>query len=178
MVIVRLLFSMILVMLFGTSVVAQNKYVGAKFCSTCHKAGKGGESYKVWEASAHAKAFEVLKGDEAKKIAKAKGMSTPPHESEACLKCHVAGGGTAKNIEKTFKMEEGVICEVCHGAASGYKILHSKGDLEKSKAAGLVEGDKTGKLCKTCHNEESPTFKEFKFEEMWAKIAHGLPEKK
>ena len=174
----RLLFTAILAVMVGASAFAQNKYVGAKFCSTCHKSGKGGTSYAVWEKTPHAKAYETLKGDEAKKIAKEKGLSKPPHESPECLKCHVAGGGTAENIEKTFKMEEGVTCEVCHGPASGYKILHSKGDLEKSKAAGLMIADKSGKLCMQCHNSESPTFKEFNFEKMWAKIAHSLPEKK
>jgi len=175
---VRLFLAAALAVLFTTGAIAQNKYVGAKFCSTCHKSGKGGTSYAVWEKTKHAQAYEVLKSEEAKKIGKEKGLSKPPHESEACLKCHVAGHGTAENVEKTFKMEEGVTCEVCHGAASGYKIIHSKGDLEKSKAAGLVKGDKSGKLCTGCHNSESPTFKEFSFEKMWPKIAHALPEKK
>jgi len=31
-------------------------------------------------------------------------------------------------------------------------------------------------LCKKCHNEESPTFKGFKFDEMWTKIKHDKPE--
>ena len=158
--------------------IAQNKYVGAKFCGTCHKTGKGGTSYAVWEKSAHAQAYQTLMSEKAKKIANEKGLDEPPHESEACLKCHVPGGGKATNIEKTFKMEEGVTCEVCHGPASGYKIVHSKGDIKKSVEAGLIEGDKTGKFCLTCHNSESPTFKEFKFEERWAKIAHPLPAKK
>jgi len=153
-------------------------YVGTKFCAACHKAGKGGTAYAVWEKSAHAKAYKTLEGDEAKKIAKAKGLKTAPAESPECLKCHVPGGGSAKNVEKTFDMKEGVTCEVCHGAASGYKILHSKGDLAKSKAAGLMIAEKTGKMCETCHNAESPTHKEFKFAEMWKKIEHGLPPKK
>jgi hypothetical protein len=172
-----ILLAFILVMA-GDTATGENKYVGAKFCGTCHKSGKGGTSYAVWEKSAHAKAFETLKGEEAKKIAKEKGLAKPPHESEACLKCHVPGGGTATNVEKTFKLEEGVTCEACHGAASGYKVLHSKGDVKKSIEAGLIEGDKTGKACLTCHNSESPTFKGFKFEEAWAKIAHALPPKK
>ena len=150
---------------------AQYKYTGVKLCAACHKGGKGGTAYTVWEKSQHSKAYEVLLTDKAKKIAKEKGLKGAPSESEACLKCHVAGGGDTKNVDKTFKMEEGVTCEACHGPASGYKIIHAK-NLEKAKAAGLIEPDKTGKLCVTCHNEESPTFKGFKFEEMWAKIAH------
>ena len=157
---------------------AQNEYTGVKFCAACHKKGKGGTAYAVWEKSAHAKAYETLKGEKAKKYAKERGLKTPPHESEACLKCHVPGGGTAKNVEKTFKIEEGITCEVCHGPASKYKVLHSKGDLAKSKKAGLIQGDKTSKFCEKCHNEESPGFKGFDFEERWAKIEHKLPPKK
>ena len=157
---------------------AQNKYTGTKLCATCHKSGKGGTAFTSWEKSAHAKAFETLKGEAAKKIAKEKGISKAPHESPECLKCHVTGGGSAKNIETTFKMEDGVGCEACHGAASAYKMLHSKGDLAKSKEAGLIEGDKTGKECMVCHNEGSPTFKGFDFKTMWAKIEHTLPPKK
>lgn len=156
----------------------QNKYVGAKFCAACHKSGKGGTAYAVWEKTAHAKAYQTLLGDEAKKIAKDKGLKAAPSEAPECLKCHVAGGGTAKNLEKTFKMEEGVTCEACHGAASGYKMIHAKGDLEKSKAAGLVIADKSGKACEVCHNAESPTHKEFKYAEMWKKIEHGKAAKK
>ena len=154
------------------------KYVGTKFCAACHKAGKGGTAYAVWEKGAHAKAYKTLEGDAAKKIAKEKGLKTAPAESPECLKCHVPGGGSAKNVEKTFDMKEGVTCEVCHGAASGYKMIHSKGDLAKSKESGLMIADKTGKMCETCHNAESPTNKEFKFAEMWKKIEHGLPPKK
>ncbi len=40
----------------------------------------------------------------------------------------------------------------------------------------LVEDGSAEKLCLTCHNEESPTFKEFKFKERWEKIAHPIPE--
>jgi hypothetical protein len=132
----------------------------------------------VWEKTAHAKAYQTLLGEAAKKIAAEKGLKTAPAETEACLKCHVTGGGTAKNVEAGFKKEDGVSCEACHGAASGYKMVHTKGDLAKAKEAGLVVAEKTGKACETCHNAESPTFKGFKFEEMWAKIEHAKPAKK
>jgi hypothetical protein len=154
--------------------VAQTKYTGVKQCAACHKSGKGGTSYAVWEKSAHAKAYTTLLGEESKKIAKEKGLTTAPHESEACLKCHVTGGGTAKNLDASFKKEEGVTCEVCHGAASGYKVIHANpANKEKAAAAGLSKGVKDSKECEVCHNAESPTFKGFKFDEMWAKIEHA-----
>jgi hypothetical protein len=160
---------------------AEKKFVGAKKCMACHKTEKlGGLAYIVWEKSKHAKAYQTLLGEEAKKIAKEKGLKAA-HEAPECLKCHVAGGGTAKNVDATFKKEEGVTCESCHGAASGFMVLHSKKDeASKKKAieAGLVKLEKNEKLCVTCHNSESPTFKGFKFAEMWAKTEHSKPAKK
>ena len=156
---------------------AENKYVGAKFCSACHKSGKGGTAYAVWEKTPHANAFKTLLGDEAKKIAKEKGLKAAPSEAPECLKCHVTGGGSATNVEAGFKKEEGVTCEACHGAASGWKSTHSKPEnLEKAKAAGLILGSKDdAKACEKCHNPESPTAKPFVMKDMWAKIAHGKP---
>lgn len=151
----------------------QNKYTGTKLCSTCHKGGKGGNAYAVWEKSPHANAYKVLLSDDAKKIAKEKGLKVDPSEAPECLKCHVTGGGAAKNVEASFKKEEGVTCESCHGAASGYKLIHAKGDKAKSIAAGLIDIKKDESTCVTCHNAESPTFKGFKFSEMWAKIEHA-----
>ncbi len=157
---------------------AENKYVGAKKCMMCHKSGKGGTAYAVWEKTAHASAFKVLQGEEAKKIAEEKGLKVAASEAPECLKCHVTGGGAAKNVDASFKKEEGVTCEACHGAASGFVMIHSKGDVAKSKAAGMMSLEKDEKACTACHNSESPTFKGFKMDEMWAKIAHALPAKK
>ena len=167
------------VMFLSGTAAADNKFVGAKFCGLCHKQIEKGGAYLVWEKSAHAKAFETLKTKEADEFAKKRGLKTPAAESPECLKCHVTGGGAAANVEATFKKEEGVTCEACHGAASGFKMLHIKGDLAKSKEAGMVIPDKTdAKFCEKCHNAESPTFKGFKIAEMWAKIEHHGPPKK
>lgn len=146
---------------------AQNKFIGEKKCAMCHKA-KGNVVAK-WEGSAHAKAFATLKTKEADEIAKKKGLKKPAAESPECLKCHVTGGGSAVGAVK----EEGVTCEACHGAGSGFMTLHNKPEnLEKAKAAGFNPGEKTEKACVVCHNSESPSFKGFKFAEMWAKIEH------
>ncbi len=166
-----------LVMVGGMSS-AQNRFVGTKTCAMCHKGDKAGTAYSVWEQSAHSKAYQTLLSDEAKKIAKDKGLKVAPNEAPECLKCHVTGGGTAKNVEATFKKEEGVGCESCHGAASGFKMVHMKGDRAKNKELGMIMPAKDEKLCVTCHNSESPTFKGFKLNEMWKKIEHGLPAKK
>ena len=46
-------------------------------------------------------------------------------------------------------------------------------DREFSMENGLILP--TEEVCKTCHNEESPTFEAFNFAEMSAKIAHDDP---
>lgn len=173
---VGLLICMLVLALTGY---AQGKYSGVKLCGACHKAKDKGEAYTIWEKSAHAKAFEILKSKEAEELATKKGLKKSAAESPECLKCHVTGGGVATNVEPGFKKEEGVTCEACHGAASGYKMIHNKPEnKEKAIAAGLTLNSNTdSKPCEKCHNAESPTFKGFKMETMWAKIAHALPKK-
>jgi hypothetical protein len=159
-----------IVFVAGT-VAAENKYIGTKTCAMCHKAKDKGEAFTIWSKSKHAEAFTVLQSEAAKKVAKEKGLTVAPDQAPQCLKCHVTGGAAAE-------VKEGVTCEGCHGAASGYKTLHTKAE-NKAKAveAGLVSGDAAMKVCTSCHNSESPTFKGFKQAEMWAKIAHKLPKK-
>jgi excinuclease UvrABC ATPase subunit len=167
----------VLSLAFAFSAKAENKFVGSKACSMCHKGGKGGTSFAVWEKSQHAKAYQTLLSEGAKKIAKEKGLKVAANEAPECLKCHVTGGGTAKNVEASFKKEEGVGCEACHGAGSAFKMAHMGGDKAKAKAAGMIMPAKDEKLCVTCHNADSPTFKGFKFDEMWAKIEHPKAKK-
>ena len=48
-------------------------------------------------------------------------------------------------------------------------------DKTKAQAAGLVLPDE--KTCKGCHNEESPSYKNFDFASFSQKIAHPMPKK-
>jgi hypothetical protein len=174
-IVVAVLVSVFFVLSLGQ---AENKFVGAKKCGMCHKAKEKGEAYTIWEKSKHASAFKTLQGEEAIKIGKEKKLAKAPAESPECLKCHVTGGGEAKNVDASWKKEEGVTCEACHGAASAFMMIHNKPEnAAKAAAAGLITGDAAKKTCETCHNSNSPTFKGFKYEEMWAKIAHKLPAK-
>lgn len=164
------------------SVNAQDKfqYIGSKKCGMCHKTAKQGEQLKIWEASSHAKTYEVLKSAKADEIAKGKGLGKAV-EAKECLTCHVTGyGKDAKMFDKSFSMEEGVQCEACHGPGSEYKNMKTMKDHAKAVAAGMTEFKDEAAieaLCKTCHNEKSPTYKKFVFKESWAKIAHPIPSK-
>jgi len=152
-------------------------YVGTATCGLCHKSEKQGEQLGIWKKSAHANAYKTLLTEEADKIASEKGFSTKAVETEDCLKCHVSGYNVdASLLGKKFTIEDGVQCETCHGPGSEYKSLKIMKDRELSIQNGLMVYENKEELCKKCHNEESPTFTEFNFEEMWAKIKHNKPE--
>jgi hypothetical protein len=150
---------------------AQNKYVGVKVCKMCHQTEKQGKQFDIWQKSKHAEAYKTLTGTQAAEIAKAKGLKKAANESPECLECHA--------ITDDVKLTpDGVQCESCHGAGSAFKTMAVMKDKAKAIKAGLTDFKDDAaieKLCKTCHNEKSPSYKEFKFKEMWAKIKHSIP---
>lgn len=156
----NLLFLLGLTLLFSTSISAQNfKYIGATKCKMCHNKAPKGEQFNKWEAGPHAKAMESLKGDEAK--------------DPKCLKCHSTAASVDPSLVATIKVEEGVSCESCHGPGSVYKSAAIMKNQKLSLAKGLILPDEA--VCKTCHNEESPHYKGFNYEEYVAKISHDDP---
>lgn len=160
---------------------AEQKYLGSASCKACHNTDKQGKQFAKWAESAHANAFKTLQKPEADAIAQKAGHKTKAAETAECIACHVTGKDEkAPQYDAKFTNDEGVGCESCHGAGSGYKTLHMKPEnKDKAVAAGMlipkVEGGAAEKQCKQCHNSKSPTFKSFKFDEMWKKIAHPRP---
>ena len=161
------------------AVAGDSELVGVTKCKTCHKK-KTGDQYKIWQDSAHSKAFETLATAEAKKIAEEKGLGDP-QKAEECLACHATHAFVGRDVVVGTKYAdaEGVGCEACHGPGSVYKKKSIMKDPEAARAAGMLS-DKTVEACQKCHNEKSPTFKAFDFEKQWALIAHPvvIPEKK
>ena len=94
--------SVIVLLVLSMIAFAQDKpeYVGASKCKTCHKAEKNGAQYPTWQSKKHAKAYESLKTDEAKKKAEVMGVKDPLKD-EKCLSCHTTAYG-AKNVAKSF----------------------------------------------------------------------------
>lgn len=155
------------------------KYIGADKCAgACHKGDSKGRQLEIWKDSKHSQAFTVLQTPEADKIAQDKGFTTPAAETPACLKCHVLGKDIVESeLEESFDKTQGVQCETCHGPGSEYKKLSIMKDKQKSIENGLLVHSDKEAFCTTCHNSDSPTFKEFKIDEMWAKIQHPNPNK-
>jgi hypothetical protein len=154
----------------------QGMLIGSGKCKICHKTEKQGRQYVIWSESAHAKAYTTLASEAALAVAKQKGIADPQKAAE-CLACHATqaflGKGVQLDPKGSYTDEEGVGCEACHGPGSEYKSMSVMKDRQKAIAAGLMIGD--ADLCVKCHNEKSPTYKEFKFEERWAQIAHPVP---
>ena len=149
------------------------KYIGSEKCKMCHNTAKQGKQYTIWKGGPHAKAYETLANEESIKIAKKMDIANP-QKSGKCLSCHVTAFGVADSLKvETFSIEEGVGCEACHGPGSEYKSMSIMKDQEKAVAAGLLIIEET--TCTNCHNEKSPTYKPFKYEEAVKVIAHPIP---
>jgi len=135
------------------------KYIGAAKCKMCHNKADKGEQFNKWAASPHAKAMDRLKGADA----------TNPK----CLKCHSTAASVDQALVATITVAEGVSCESCHGPGSAYKVATTMKDKTLAMSKGMIMPDE--KVCKKCHNEQSPNYKGFNFKEYSAKIAHDDP---
>lgn len=162
-----------LVFFAGSALLAQNfKYIGASKCKMCHNKPNKGEQYKKWLAGPHANAMKSLSTDQAKEIATAKGIADPTTDA-SCLKCHATTGHIDAKLASGIKVSEGVSCESCHGPGSMYKGTSVMKNRELALTKGMI--DPTEEVCKTCHNEESPTYVPFDFAVRVAEIAHPDP---
>jgi len=166
------------------------KFQGADKCKKCHSSKPKGDQYGKWKQMKHAKAFEALAGDEAKKIAKERGIDDP-QKSEKCAKCHVAAFGLpAERLDAKFDIKQGVQCEACHGPAEKHVKARLAEEREDDKAIhedAVKEMPKPDAktLCATCHNAESPTIeksiywdkekKEFNWEKALKEVEHPNP---
>jgi nitrate/TMAO reductase-like tetraheme cytochrome c subunit len=121
--------------------------ISAAKCKMCHKV-----EYTSWEASAHAKAFELLPAEE--------------QGNAECLGCHALAGDASM---------PGVQCEACHGPGSEYKSMKVMKDHEASLAAGLIVPDEA--TCKSCHEGAPHDQKPFDFTSMKEKGAHEVKAK-
>lgn len=186
-----------IILMTGTLIWSQDfEYEGSGNCKICHSSSKRGAQYKVWEKTAHAGAFETLKTEQAAEVVKGMKLEMAAHEAPECLKCHTtgydSGGYEVKDMAfwnpdpedreagKALRRMAGlqaVGCEACHGPGSEYKSKKTmeeiyNGALDGTTVGLLVPDEKT---CLSCHNEKSPTFKGFDFEEYFKQIAHPYP---
>jgi hypothetical protein len=121
---------------------ADQNYVGAKACSSCHF-----KQYVTWKKTKHAKeAWEVL--------------PAKYRTAAECLPCHSTGYGRPtgfKDAESTPALV-GTACEACHGPGSAHaqnnkQFLGKKSltDEEKKVAHSTIHRVLPGNVCAACH---------------------------
>jgi len=148
--------------------------IGVDKCKICHKKDAKGNQYKVWLDSKHSGAYATLASEASLALAKEMGIENP-QAAEDCLACHTTKGFLKAPIDAKGKYvdDEGVGCEACHGAGSGYKSMKVMKDHDAAVAAGMkMDGESN---CVMCHNEKSPTFKDFDYAARWEEVKHPYP---
>ena len=160
------------------------QYVGVDGCASCHRKDAKGNQLAQWQQSRHSKAYETLATARADSVfAQVTGgefAAGTAQKADQWLQCHVTAHGVADSLIATPRgnkeghvVTDGVACETCHGPGSIYKKRKTMKDRDASIAAGLILPDEA--LCLTCHNDSSPTYKEFNFEKRLAEVTHPDP---
>ena len=134
---------------------SQYKTLGTGSCglgqSNCHT-----NENNWWKDDAHRATVDAFYDDPTayEKIAQLAGVGAGNmlKGNQLCASCH----GTVVSGKEAREVEEGVSCESCHGAGSGYKDPHSEkpGGYEKALKLGMVElkkVDTRGNACVRCH---------------------------
>jgi hypothetical protein len=125
---------------------------GSEKCGECHGLQNIGNQYDVWKQSRHAAAYKTLLTDKATEFA-AKNSLIAPGENTQCLKCHTTAysfGILQKSDIPRYTIDEGVGCESCHGAGSGYSPAEIMKDESFFLSNGGIKGDVN--TCKNCHS--------------------------
>lgn len=161
------------------AVQAERGYEGAERCRMCHRKEEQGAQYDLWKESKHAKAYETLASEPSKQIAAERGIENPQEAAE-CLRCHVTGhDADPALLGSKYDKAEGVGCEACHGPGSEYYKKSTmeaimRGEIDPASVGLVVHPGE--EACVQCHNEESPTYKGFDYEERSKEILHPIPE--
>jgi uncharacterized protein YgiM (DUF1202 family) len=161
----------------------QFKYVGVSVCADCHTESTGDfdkGAVQVWQGHFHAQAHKTLQRDYTQEIAsRTRGVEDPANDWR-CVKCHQAAFGAGpEQTASSYRAEEGVTCEVCHGPGSAYAEEDHGPEIANREAMGfrvLRNLSDRREVCTSCHNNASPTFIGFDLREFSRKIAHWVDE--
>ncbi len=140
-------------------------FVGSLGCksSSCHGgAGEKRSQYFTWSRKDfHTKAFTVLLDSRSERIAESLGIPTA-QASARCTVCHSPLQSVAPNrVTRTVHPDEGVSCETCHGAASGWLRGHTRKDWTYNTRVGAGMRDLRNlyvraTACAACHQTLAP----------------------
>jgi len=151
--------------LYDQKPLAPGKFIGPGGCaaSSCHGSVPPKittpiyqNEYTIWIAQdKHARAFGVLRNKVSERIGRILNLEKPASETPRCLVCHSLYVPPEQQAQ-TFELGDGVSCESCHGAASGWLGPHTTKNWphDKSVALGMYDTHnlelRSGK-CLTCH---------------------------
>lgn len=160
--VLRLLAAAVLLLLLPpTTVSAEALHNGVATCagSTCHgrQAADGAvvrqNELVVWQdftsaAGSHSRAWRVLQGPWAQKIADRLGLG-PASQAPTCLGCHT---DAAARRGPRFQMSDGVGCESCHGGSENWLSSHytAAASRQDNLARGMTALDDPRTLASTC----------------------------
>ena len=164
-----LLAAMVLVgnALAASQAFASGRFEGVASCagSTCHGRSEGDgkvvrqDELRTWQepsskSGAHSRAFAALAGPRGRRIAASLGYKSAT-TSPACHGCHATPAPPVQRGAR-FQLSDGVGCESCHGAASGWLSSHYAVPASHAKnvAAGLTPLERPkvrASVCLDCH---------------------------
>lgn len=162
---IRLGVVLMLAVLASAAAMASGRYEGVASCagSTCHGRAEGNgavvrqDELRLWQepssrGGAHSRAFAGLVSPRGERIAGALGLGAAG-SAPACLGCHATPPGARG---ERFQTSDGVGCESCHGAASGWIASHyAVGASHAGNIAnGLIALDAPvvrAEICLDCH---------------------------
>ena len=150
-------------------------HIGVSTCSAsnCHGdvnrppgSSVAGNEYLIWsKLDKHHNSFAVLQSPPALRIAKALGLPDAASQ-KLCLDCHT-DNAAADARGPQFHLEDGVGCEACPGAASGWLGPHSAGQPRQTNIAnGMYSTDQPivrAEKCLNCHFGDRERFVDHRF---------------
>jgi hypothetical protein len=151
----------------ASSAVAGGLYEGVASCagSTCHGRNEGDgkvvrqDELLHWQepssrGGAHSRAFAALGSARGQRIAAALGLGSATG-APACLGCHATFAPAGQRGER-FQLADGVGCESCHGASSGWLANHYA--VPATHASNIAQGmiplenaQARASVCLDCH---------------------------
>jgi hypothetical protein len=141
------------------------KFIGPGSCAatSCHGSVKPvAESrilqneYSTWIVKdRHSRAYQALTGDQGERMARILKLGAKAGDAPKCLACH-ALHAPPEQRGRAFEISEGVSCENCHGAASGWLGPHTVRDWPHEKSVALGMRDTRNVIhrtekCLECH---------------------------
>ena len=150
-------------------------HIGVTTCSasSCHGdvnrprgSSVAGNEYLIWsKQDKHHNSFAVLQTPPALRIAKALGLPDAASQ-KLCLDCHT-DNAAADARGPQFHVEDGVGCEACHGAASGWLGTHISGLPRQTNITnGMYPTDQPiarAEKCLSCHLGDRERFVTHRF---------------